>query len=198
MLITTDTLEEYLPYYLTKDRKEGIEKAIAGFPKNMNYFTSLYPSDLLQGDGWKGLTLINFNIGQLQYKKVAGIVLSNSCDIDSNNSRDFPTNILFAPIIKLSNYIKKLEQKGIDEKSIASKVNSIKEQKITDIFYLPKGGRLQEEYIAVLNDVHTLPLQAFGQDIEKEKLYTLSQEGFWVFLIKLSIHFCRFHENVPR
>ena len=91
-----------------------------------------------------------------------------------------------------------LEQKGIDEKSIASKVNSIKEQKITDIFYLPKGGRLQEEYIAVLNDVHTLPLQAFGQDIEKEKLYTLSQEGFWVFLIKLSIHFCRFHENVPR
>ena len=26
MLITTDTLEEYLPYYLTKDRKEGIEK----------------------------------------------------------------------------------------------------------------------------------------------------------------------------
>ena len=41
-------------------------------------------------------------------------------------------------------------------------------------------------------------LTAFGQDIEKEKLYTLSQEGFWVFLIKLSIHFCRFHENVPR
>lgn len=30
------------------------------------------------------------------------------------------------------------------------------------------------------------------------KLVTLSQQGFYMFLLKLSIHFCRFQENIAR
>jgi len=82
--------------------------------------------------------------------------------------------------------------------NVENKLAAIREQKVTSLFYLPPGGRLDGEYIAVLDDIHSLPYSAFATRGGREKLFTLSQVGFYLFLFKLSVHFCRFHENVPR
>jgi hypothetical protein len=54
-----------------------------------------------------------------------------------------------------------------------------------------------EDHIALLDDLHTLPLGMF-QKADRPKLFTLSQVGFYLFVVKLSIHFCRFSEGISR
>ncbi|MGZ5601252.1 MAG: hypothetical protein ACXWFX_11735, partial [Methylobacter sp.] len=61
-----------------------------------------------------------------------------------------------------------------------------------------KGGYLESDHIVLLDDLHTLPVKLFCEKNDREKQFTLSQAGFYLFLFKLSIHFCRFHENVLR
>lgn len=66
------------------------------------------------------------------------------------------------------------------------------------LFYLPKGGELEEDHVALIHDAHTLPLSSFQAQQSRRKLFTLSQVGFYIFLFKLSVHFCRFHEKIHR
>ncbi|AGX88038.1 hypothetical protein [Candidatus Symbiobacter mobilis] len=196
MDITIEDIKEHIPYYLTQEAKEGLIKALKDFPEKMNYYTARHPGGLLQGDGWNSLDIIN--IETAERKSIKGIILSNSCDISQENTRDLPARIVFAPIFPLSLYESLLAQSGIDPNKVSSKISSIKLQKVTSLFYLPKGGYLESNYIAVLDDLHTLPVQIFDKKPKREKQFTLSQAGFYLFLFKLSIHFCRFHENVFR
>lgn len=196
MGITVENIKDHFPYYLTQEAKEGLVKALKDFPEKMNYYTTKYPDDLLQGDGWNSLDIIN--VETTKRKSIKGIILSNSCDISLENTRDVPARIVFAPIIPLSLYENFLAQSGIDPNKVLSKVSSIRKQQVTSLFYLPKGGCLESDHIAPLDDLHSLPVQRFFKKTDREKLFTLSQAGFYLFLFKLSIHFCRFHENVFR
>lgn len=191
-----EEIKEYFPYYLTEPAKLGIIKALEDFPSNMKYYTSFDDGSVLQGDGWDQLEVINFKT--VEKKAIKGIILSNSCDISPENIRDLPAKLVFAPLIPLEMYRRSLKQKGVTSSRIDSKVNSIKEQKVTSLFYLPKGGNLDEDHIAVLDDLHSLPTSIFFDKPNRNKQFTLSQAGFYLFLFKLSIHFCRFHENVTR
>jgi len=193
MTLNNDDLKDQIPYYLTQEAKLGLIKALSGFPENINYFTSLYPSELLQGDGVDGLQVINFDDGTR--KSVKGILLSNSCDMDCANQRELPIKITFAPLINLDKYIGVLSGSGLDPDKIQNKISSIKEQKVTNIFFLPKNNSLNADHIALLSDLYTIPLSSLNKGV---KLFTLSQVGFYLFLFKLSVHFCRFHENINR
>ncbi|CAN2041872.1 conserved hypothetical protein [Candidatus Magnetomoraceae bacterium gMMP-15] len=192
----TENIKEHIPYYLTQPAKDGLIKSLKDFPEKMNYYTCIHKDDILQGDGWNCLDILNFETAER--KSIKGIILSNSCDISPENSRDLPIRIVFAPIISLDLYKDLLIKRGVEHDKVSSKINSIKEQKITSLFYLPKGGNLESEHIAVLDDLHTLPANHFYKQSEKKKQFTLSQAEFYLFLLKLSIHFCRFHENVFR
>lgn len=196
MQITTEAIQNQIPYYLTQKAKENLVKALDGFPRKIDYYINLYPQEILQGDGWTSLELIRFEDGERKWVK--GILLSNSCDMDTENQREFAPKITFSPIVNLNRYLELLANVGIDKEKIEAKVASIKEQKISTLFYLPKGAGLDDDYIALLDDAHTVPFPVFGAQGQKHKLFTLSQVGFYLFLLKLSVHFCRFHENVAR
>lgn len=196
MPITVETIQSQIPSYLTQDAKEGLAKALESFPKNTNYYTSRYSEELLQGDGWSSLELLRFEDGQR--KPVKGILLSNSCDIAPENRRDLPARAVFAPIIPFSRYLQLLTEAGIDPEKIKAKSVAIREQRITTLLFLPKGAVLNDDYIAHLDDLHTIPLASFLAKTDRQKLFTLSQVGFYIFILKLSIHFCRFHENLAR
>jgi hypothetical protein len=195
MEFNADTIEEHIPYYLSQESKENLVKALREFPKT-NYYTNLFPAETLQGDGWSALGLINYETGER--KKVRGVILSNSCDIDLKNKRDIPVKLVFAPIIKLKTYARLLEEANIPKQNIEGKFKSIRDQKVSTIFYLPQCAGLDDEYIALLDDIHSIPLSAFTKEEGRIKLFTLSQVGFYLFLFKLSVHFCRFHEEVIR
>lgn len=191
----SDDIKNHLPYYLSSEGKDEILRALKDFPDNINYYTILHKEDFLQGDGWDSLDIVH--IEKLQKKSIKGILLSNSCDISPENKRTTPPRVIFAPIISLAKYEEKLRS-HIDSAAITAKINSIKKQHVTSIFYLPKGGELSEDYIALLDDLHNVPLELLTKKETKKKYFTLSQVGFFMFLLKLSIHFCRFHENVLR
>lgn len=195
MSLTLDEIDSYLPTYLTKEQKEGFIKELKNFP-HCNFYMQKMQSEVLQGDGWTGFDVFNFVTGDR--RSVRAIVLSNSCDIAPENTRTMPPRITVAPLISASKYEKLLVSKGVAEKRIASIFEQLQKQLVTSAFYLPKGGALSEDHFAFLEDVHSLPTPYFLQKSTRSKLFTLSQVGFYLFLMKLSIHFCRMHEGVDR
>lgn len=196
MDITAENLQEHIPYYLTAPQKEGLVRALADFPRNFPYYCGGFESELLQGDGWKGFQIFNFVTGERA--SVMGVVLSNSCDVSTENARTLPVKITFAPLIKLSDYRRLLEKTNLTAAAIDAKIEAIRNQRVTEFFYLPAGSQLEDESVVMLGDLHSMPLREFERTATKAKSFTLSLCGFYLFLLKLSIHFCRFHEEVPR
>lgn len=161
----------------------------------LNAAQDSYADERLQGDGWRGLPLFSFASGERQ--DVRGILLSNTCDVSLENDRTLPPKLVFAPIIKLSAIEARFASRGISPAQVAGKIGAIKQQIATSVFYLPAGGPLDEDYVALLDDVHSAPVSAHDND-NREKLFTLSMAGFYLFVFKLSVHFCRLQENVDR
>jgi hypothetical protein len=196
--VTSQSIQEHIPPYLTLDQKEALAHALSRFPADSEYYLlGKFQDELLQGDGWTKMQVLRFETGEK--KEVLGIIFSNTCDVDPENMRELPTNIVFAPILKLSNYTRLLENAGLDAEKLKNKIASIKSQSVTTIFYLPDSvGSLSEEHIVLLDDVHTMPSSAFKASTTKSKTFTLSNLGFYIFVFKLSMHFCRLRENVAR
>lgn len=202
MNFDAESLQQQIPYYLTaEDRKILVDelKAISQ-GGTADYFLSPYhdsfKEDMLQGDGWRGFQLFMFDSGER--RSVRGLVLSNSCDVDPENPRDVPARLIFAPLVKLSIYEKLLRASGIESNRVDEKVAMIKAQKTTNMFFLPAGGPLDEDYVARLDDAHSMPVAAHTTAEDREKLFTLNNTGFYMLVLKLSVHFCRLHEKVNR
>jgi len=195
MRISNEDLQKQIPYYLTQPQQEGLIKELRNFP-NCNLYTTRGPADALQGDGWTPFEVLSYETGER--RRVRGIILSNSCDIATENTRALPPKVTIAPLIALASYQQRLMTAGVSEDRINSMLRQIKAQEVTSVFYLPPGGDLLEEHIVPLDDVHSIPAGRWSKLEGKRKLFTLSQVGFYLFLMKLSIHFCRMHEAYDR
>jgi hypothetical protein len=198
MTISKDAFESQIPYYLTGEKRAGLKKALKDFQVNtpIEYYLNKYPNELLQGDGWRGLELLVFQ--NAERRMVKGVILSNTCDVSIENARSLSSKIIFCPLIKLSNYKKQLNESGISDNKVHDKLKAIRDQHVSTIFYLPQGSGLRDEHIIFLDDIYSLPSDSFQANTGKSKLFTLSMIGFYLFIFKLSIHFCRFHEEVDR
>jgi len=198
MVLTQDTIHTYLPYYLTVEAKAGIINELNKFHLGeMQYFIFHgFEHEMLQGDAWTRLQLRNYATGEKI--GVNGVVLSNTCDVDPENKRDLPINITFAPLVPVHAYTALLIQAGVPKASVDDKIAAMKRQEVTNIFYVPAGGSVESEHFVLLGDIHSMPAKVYEEDSAKNKIFTLSQAGFYLFILKLSMHFCRFHENVIR
>ena len=194
-MFTIEQIQEHLPKYLSPKQQKELLDQLRDF-ENRNYYTILHDSEMLQGDGWTKIEIVDFATGARD--KVRGILLSNSCDIALENPREFPPRLVFAPLIPLRAFVDLLTSAGLKPEQIDSKVATIRKQRVTSLFYLPQGGGLDADHIAPLDDLHSIPLEGFLREAERTKLFTLGQMGFYLFLFKLSIHFCRFQEGVVR
>lgn len=201
MTFDADALRQQIPYYLTAAPAQKVlvtelNKLIEGADRG--YFIPAsydgYTAEMLQGDIWRGFQIFSFNSGKVS--EARGIVLSNSCDVSAENARVLPPKVTFAPIVKLSKIVERFEKHGLDSEKIASRLTDIKAQKVTNMFYLPADGLLDEDYVALLDDLHSMPLEVHRKTAKKQ--FTLSMAGFYLFIFKLSVHFCRMHENVNR
>lgn len=201
MTFDADALRQQIPYYLTAapaqkvllaDLKALIEGANKGYFIPAGY--DGYTAEMLQGDGWRGFQIFSFKSGSVNAAR--GIVLSNSCDVSAENARVLPPNVTFAPIVKLSKIVERFEAHGLDGEKVASRLTDIKAQRVTSMFYLPADGMLDEDHVVLLDDLHSMPVEVHPK--AAEKLFTLSMAGFYLFIFKLSVHFCRLHEDVDR
>jgi hypothetical protein len=199
MAFTEEAFRDQIPYYLTQPQKQALAAAISEFVSTAQakpFTVTGFAEELLQGDGWKGLQLFEFESGERRH--VRGMIISNSCDIDPQNVRDYPPNLTFVPIVRLDKIKQIWLGNGVKEERIAQKFSDIRAQRVTEFFYIPEISRDQTESIAVLSDAHSMPAGVFQNSPVKKKLFSLSQVAFYLLLFKLSINFCRMHEGISR
>lgn len=190
------SIKDQIPYYLTQEAAKGLLNELRNYSDKTDFYTSRYPDEFLQGDGWQGFTIFDFHTNE--GRPVKAMVLSNSCDISTENAREMPSKITFVPLIKFNKLQKLFEAAGKDPQAVQQKMLAIREQKNTSFFFLPAQTSLPEDYVAWLSDVHSMPSSIFIDGAKRSKIFTLNMTGFYLFLFKLSIHFCRFHENLDR
>lgn len=186
-----------LPSHLSSGEKrelfEQLQEATLG---RMVYYTTLNDPEPMQGDGWEQIDWVDPAIGER--RKLRAAVLSNSCDITTANRRIFPTNIVFGILVRLSKLILVLREERIAEQTIEDTVRDIRRQRLTYMFYLPDGPGTDNEYVLLFDNIQAQSLARFQENPERRRIFSLSQAGFWLFLVKLSAHFCRAGEAVHR
>ena len=82
---------------------------------------------------------------------------------------------------------------------VQAHLEDVKAQKVSSMFFLPESEGIHEDSIALLDRVnHCAPSVIEPEDIDRRRLFSLSDYGFYLFIFKLSIHFTRIREGVPR
>ena len=113
-----DDIKIYLPKFLSSVSEIELFEGLNGFPNNLDgrlYTKHLVNSKLIyQGDGWMDLLVVN--LPDQEHKPVPGMVLWKTCDIDLKNLRNFPSKVVYAPIVNLKN-----EQQTVNTKSTKTK-----------------------------------------------------------------------------
>ena len=57
---------------------------------------------------------------------------------------------------------------------------------------------MEEDHVVRFDEAQSMPVAAHAASSDKEKLFTLSNTGFYMLVLKLSVHFCRLQEKVNR
>jgi len=203
-MISLDDIRIYLPKFLSEPATVSLFDELARFPKNIDsrvYSLSVAHenSDLLQGDGLPELPVVN--LPDPEVRPVNAMVISNSCDMAPANQRLSSSSVCYCPIFKLGNYQASLRSKLGPEyySRIDQMVTDIRSQRITQTFYLPASGRLDYEGFIFFDRICCCDNQHVDrQRIADRRLFSLSNYGFYLFLIKLSIHFTRVRDGVDR
>jgi len=204
-MISFEEVKKYLPQYLSSAAQQKLFRDLNDFPDNVDQ--RIYTSQLsgetnvFQGDGIQNLLYINFPSTDIG--KVPGMILSNTCDIDSSNKRLMPLRIVYTPIFNLVKYEQSLIKNHVETgkkpiQSINSHISDIRKQYISHIFYLPKCGALQSDSIIFFDRLNNCPTNSIESQLSNRRIFTLSDYGFYMFLFKLSVHFTRIRDGVSR
>ena len=139
------------------------------------------------------------NLPDTKIDKIPAMVLSNTCDINPENKRLFPPNLVYSPIFNLQKYKSALLEEGNSKQSVEDHINSIRRQEPTSIFYLPKGGSLESESLVFFDRINSCNIGFVNHtELSSLRLFTLSDYGLYLFVFKLSIHFSRVMEEIDR
>lgn len=187
-------IQTNLPSYLTSYEQSKLREAFLSYEDKALYTKSL-EGPYYQGDVWRGFKIRNH---KGEEKAVTGIALSNSCDIAPENTREIRSKVTFCPLIPLRKYLMLLEKAGRTNDEINQKADIIRKQHITNLFYLPEGDGVESESIVLLDDIYSCKSDCLFKNPDTEVVCRLNQLGHYLLLFKLSIHFCRFGEQVNR
>jgi hypothetical protein len=197
----SEEIRRLLPVYLPPDAQEDLFAQLKQFPDNMDarIYSGVLPNEgeVFQGDGFNGLLLIN--LPKPEIAEGPGMILSNSCDISSENRRFLPPRFIYCPILKLSNYIGLLERNGVEGEVLKGHIEAIRAQRITSVLFLPQAGNLKEDCLVFLDRINNCDLAYLSEErVKANRLFSLSDYGFYLFLVKLSIHLTRIREGMER
>ncbi len=198
-----EDFKKYLPRYLSSLSSKELFDNLKDFPENINkrFYTDeilLEEEIIYQGDGIKDLPFIVFP--NTRTENLKALILTNTCDNDMNNERRNQSYICYSPLISLKNYEESLLKKSSENKeSIRGHIDCIKRQEVTQIFYLPKGGFLENDSIVMFSLISSCLSKSIARDsIKQRRVFSLSNYGFYLLLFKLSVHFSRMGENIDR
>ena len=198
-----EDFKTYLPKYLSAEGQENLFAELSQFPNNIDgrLYTRrlLSEMNIFQGDGLASLwvaDLPNERIG-----KARVMVLSNTCDISPDNKRLLGPRVLYCPIVSFSKYenLIRTQAKLLPKFNPPDHCEAIRKQHNSSMFFLPKNDKLGEDAIAMLDRINNCDAQAVDlQELLTNRLFTLSDYGFYLFLFKLSLHLTRIREGISR
>ncbi|MGM0655692.1 MAG: hypothetical protein ACQETR_10305 [Thermodesulfobacteriota bacterium] len=200
-MISENEIKKYLPHYLSIDSRKALLRELEDYPENIDgrIFTTYLKTEktIFQGDGFNDFLFVN--LPNPKIGKRPAMVISNTCDISKENERKIPNRVVYAPIWNLSKFEQVLLNSNNRKQSVRDYIEAIKRQEITDVFYLPQCNVLENDSLVKFDHLNNLPIDYMSnEEIEQKRLFTLSDFGFYIFLIKLSIHFTRVREAVKR
>lgn len=193
-----DSAELFLPKYLNAEGTKRLFEELGSFPDNLD--TRMYSSvhldkkTVFQGDVIAELPLFDLKTQRLTSRK--GIIISNTCDISEDNSRRVPNFVTWAPVLSLQSYRNALTSDG--HKGVDDHIRELRLQRVTNILFLPSLPGLDDCFVRF--DM----AQSFSMDCIKpadlvsQRLASFSNYGFYLLVLKLSIHFSRVMECVDR
>lgn len=113
--------------------------------------------------------------GSVRYFKETGMVLSNTCDSEHDD------HVLVAPCFRLEDLT------NIDR-------DKLRKNLIYSYFYLPISANQDDNLVVDFSLVNNISRRLLEQKLSErtfEKLYTLNLIGYYLFLIKLTVHLFR-------
>ena len=198
-----DDIRIFLPKFLSADAEEELFDALKQFPESVMekrfYTTKLLENGIFfQGDGICDMLVVN--LPDPSVRQAPCFLLSNTCDMATENRRLFPSQIVYAPIFNLGKYRSRLLLSSKKDKTqIENHIDAIRKQRITQILYLPELSGKIAESIVFLDRVQNCPnIYIDASSIPNRRLFTLSDYGAYLLLLKLSIHFTRIQDRVER
>ena len=213
MSIFDSSFENLLPSYLLNTDKSRIKKGLEQFflPENRQKekvyvdFYLLSPQDyLMQSDVLNSIRSIDWddNIKDYITGFTPAVLLSNSCDISTENIRGLnKKEVLFAPIVPLDEIIKDYKESRFSVDQISTFQTTLKNQEYTNLFYLPPNEKNKKEYVVYLDKIFWHPVSELKKVIDnlnESRFISLSHFGHYLFITKLSIHLCRVPEELER
>jgi len=195
-----DDIKLYLPKYLSHEKQSALFDNLASFPENLDkrfYSSQLkFLQEIFQGDGFSGVLFPNYE--KKQFHELKALLISNTCDSSLSNTRLYKPYVSFTPIFSLKKYENVLLSKH-DKSKVFSHIEAIKKQKVTPFFFLPGFSLLAEECFARLDCMFSLELsEKLVENLLANRLFSLSNYGFYMLLLKLSIHLTRVQESLDR
>lgn len=209
MILSEQAFNELLPPYLHEVEKGRIRSALSQFTEEgeinySNFYTTNGPQYLMQADILSSVKGIMWDeqTGDVQNGYNPAMLISNSCDVSSENTRSLnQKDVLFAPIIPLEEYIADCEAAGTTQGQLTSFINVLKRQEHTNIFYLPPNPKNSREYLVRFDRIYWLPIYHLTDsiaDVPQSRFISLSTWAWYLFIVKLSLHTCRVPETVER
>ncbi len=210
------TPEEFLrllPTYLTSEEKGRLTKALEQFKAEKgkawssklitNFYSARQFGFFLQGDLLRQVRFPVWNKQNKSFDKIYlnAIILSNTCDLDLSNDRNIPKEIVLAPVTEYRRYLEKLAIRLVSSEVPASLKEAIKAQTFSSLLYLPPVSGTGDDYVCHLDKAFWFPteeLNSYLPDLAQTRIASLDYFGYYLFLVKLSYHFCRLPEEKQR
>lgn len=212
MAFGDDKFELILPSYLVDPDKSRLRDALKQFITEekgseinySNFYRNYNNGYFMQSDLVKEIRFAQWDDETAGYKKgyTDAIIISNTCDISFENKHELNAKqCLFAPLHDFNIYLDDLKKAGYSNEKIESFSKSVKSQQRTNIFYLPEHFKDGKEYIVLLDNLFWFPTQelnSYIDDIDTNRVTSLTHFGFYLFILKLSYHLCRLPEQCDR
>lgn len=202
---SAEDLSRVFPTYLTDATRKSLEAELKCFLSSNSYFqdpfTSYKNDFFLQGDVLRKVPFPNWDKGSFAtFNDSNCIILSNTCDIDPNNTRMTPLDCVLAPVLSVEKYQNILRKLGYSEDRIKNFRHNLINYKISNLFYLPidesfSYSKSSQGYFASLDKAFSLPRSVLDL---KQHTRSLNQFSSYLFTFQISVNFCRFHDKVDR
>lgn len=201
-MIDNETCKLFLPKFLSAETEDEFYEDINKFPQRYDNFYTTYlpePNVLFQGDCIADLPIYKFSKhGVCLWRNSECILLSNSCDMNLKNKRMYPTNIVYAPLVKLSMFRSKVLLQKYPEERVDTLVKSIKAQKCSQILYLPECGNREESLVFLDRLFHIPNREVNRENLEASRTSTLNFWGNYLVVLKISMHFLRMKDSLGK